>query len=52
MIYAPPELEKHRAALERLRRNDDAGVPSPAGGSGWPSTIGSQAVVEARKRGA
>ena len=22
MIYAPPELAKHRAALERLRRTD------------------------------
>jgi len=25
MIYAPPELAKHRAALERLRRNDASG---------------------------
>ncbi len=25
MIYAPPELAKHRAALERLRRNDATG---------------------------
>ena len=22
MIYAPPELAKHRAAMERLRQND------------------------------
>ena len=26
MIYAPPELEKHRAALEPLRRNDEIGA--------------------------
>jgi len=26
MIYAPPELAKHLAALERLRRDDAAGA--------------------------
>ena len=31
MIYAPPELEQHRAALERLRRTDGNGAPEPAG---------------------
>ena len=31
MIYAPPELAKHMAALERLRRNDAAGAPEPTG---------------------
>ena len=31
MIYAPPELAKHLAALERLRRNDSTGAPFPAG---------------------
>lgn len=31
MIYAPPELAKHRAALERLRRTDGNGAPFPAG---------------------
>ncbi len=30
MIYAPPELAKHLAALERLRRDDAAGGPEPA----------------------
>ena len=45
MIYPPSELEKHRAALERLRRNDETAVPSPAG----RSTLGSQVVVEPRK---
>ena len=41
MIYAPPELAKHRAALERLRENDESGAPSPvrspvlAGAFGW-----------------
>ena len=30
MIYAPPELAKHRAALERLRRTDGNGAPAPA----------------------
>ena len=41
MIYAPPELAKHRAALERLRRDDatgapfPAGRPVPAGSGGW-----------------
>ncbi len=31
MIYAPPELAKHRAALERLRRDDATAAPFPAG---------------------
>ncbi len=31
MIYAPPELAKHRAAMERLRQNDASGSPAPAG---------------------
>ncbi len=31
MIYAPPELEKHQAALERLRRNDRHPASSSAG---------------------
>ena len=31
MIYAPPELEKHFAALERLRRSDATCTPFPAG---------------------
>ena len=31
MIYAPPELPKHLAALERLRRNDGTGTLFPAG---------------------
>ena len=31
MIYAPPEVEKHRAALERLRRTDRNGATDPAG---------------------
>jgi hypothetical protein len=30
MIYAPPELAKHLAALERLRRDDVAGGSEPA----------------------
>ena len=46
MIYAPPELEKHRAALERLRRTDPNGAPDPAGSpvltgagaDGWQSS--------------
>ncbi|MCY4510051.1 MAG: hypothetical protein OXG35_24290, partial [Acidobacteria bacterium] len=46
MIYAPPELEKHRAALERLRRDDATGAPLPAGRpvlagtDGWQSEAG------------
>ena len=32
MIYAPPELAKHRAALERLRRTDGNGSRVPTGG--------------------
>ena len=32
MIYAPPELAKHHAALERLRENDESGAPSPVRG--------------------
>ena len=31
MIYAPPELAKHRAAMERLRQSDASGSPAPAG---------------------
>ena len=31
MIYAPPELAKHLAALERLRRDDGKGGPEPVG---------------------
>ena len=31
MSYAPPELAKHFAALERLRRTDGNGGPEPAG---------------------
>ena len=44
MIYAPPELEKHRAALERLRQTDRNGAPDPAGrpvlaaADGWRSS--------------
>ena len=30
MIYAPPELAKHRAALERLRREEGTGAPEPS----------------------
>ena len=46
MIYAPPELAKHRAALERLRRDDASGAPFPAGRpalagtDGWQSETG------------
>ena len=46
MIYAPPELAKHRAALERLRRDDATGAPFPAGRpvlagtDGWQSEAG------------
>ena len=32
MIYAPPELAKHRAALERLRRTDGNGSRVPTSG--------------------
>lgn len=41
MIYAPPKLAKHRAAVERFRRADGngalapAGTPALAGGNGW-----------------
>ena len=35
MIYAPPELAKHRAALERLRRNDATGNTVPD----WPPPL-------------
>ena len=31
MIYAPPELAKHHAAIERLQQNDATEAPSPAG---------------------
>ena len=31
MIYAPPELAKHHAAIERLRQNDATEAPSQAG---------------------
>ena len=40
MIYAPQELPKHLAALERLRRNDINGAPSPAGGPVLAGTFG------------
>ena len=46
MIYAPPELAKHLAALERMRRNDATGAPFPAGRPvlagtvGWQSDLG------------
>ena len=33
MIYAPPELAKHRAALERLRRDDATAGAGPEGRS-------------------
>ena len=42
MIYAPPELPKHLAALERLRRHDGAGTlfpAAPAARAGeWPDS--------------
>ena len=31
MIYAPPELAKHLAAVERLRQNDTNPSTAPAG---------------------
>ncbi len=37
MIYAPPELAKHRAALERLRWTDAAGDPFQAAAGGEPT---------------
>ncbi len=40
MIYAPPELAKHLAALERLRRDDAAGGPEPAGSPFLAGTFG------------
>ena len=46
MIYAPPELEKHRAALERLRQDDgngasgSAGRPVSAGTKRWQANHG------------
>ncbi len=30
MIYAPPELAKHRATMERLRQSDRTGVAAPS----------------------
>ena len=42
MIYAPPELAKHLAALERLRRDDAAGAPEPAGRPASAGTFGWQ----------
>ncbi len=42
MIYAPPELAKHLAALERLRRDDAAGGPEPAGQPVLAGTFGWQ----------
>ena len=42
MIYAPPELAKHLAALERLRRDDAQGGPEPAGRSVSAGTFGWQ----------
>ena len=44
MICAPPELAKHRAPLERLRRTDGNGAPERvaapalAGADGWQSS--------------
>ena len=45
MIYAPPELAKHLAALERLRRDDAAGGPEPAGRPVLAGTVGWQGHV-------
>ena len=42
MIYAPPELAKHLAALERLRRDDGKGGPEPAGRPVSAGTVGWQ----------
>ena len=42
MIYAPPELAKQRAALERLRRADGNGEPVPAGTAVLAGTDGWQ----------
>ena len=42
MIYAPPELAKHLAALERLRRDDAAAGPEPAGRPVLAGTVGWQ----------
>ncbi len=42
MIYAPPELAKHLAALERLRRDDAAGGSEPAGRPVSAGTFGWQ----------
>ncbi len=45
MIYAPPELEKHHVALERLREHDGTGARPPvcgpvvAGAAGWQNKI-------------
>ncbi len=41
MIYAPPELAKHLAALERLRRDAEGG-PEPAGQPVLAGTVGWQ----------
>ena len=44
MIYAPPELEKHFAALERLRLIDGNGAREPAGVSVPARTVGYRAT--------
>ena len=48
MIYAPPELAKHLAALERLRRNDATGAPFPAGRTVLAGTVGWQSNAGGR----
>ena len=40
MIYAPPELAKHRAALERLRRSDATSAPESTGRPVLAGTVG------------
>ena len=40
--YAPPELAKHFAALERLPRNDAVGAPLRAG---WPAPAATLSAI-------